>query len=219
MNILFQGDSITDAGRDRDRIHPQYLGNGYVSEIALRLKKSGLPHHVRNTAIGGDRICDIYSRWIEDTLNFDFDILSVLCGINDVGFQIRENKGVPTEKYKFIYDRMLYEVMEKNPKTQIVILEPFVFKRNLEDTNRYFGNDIFLNYDYWRSEVEEKAAAAREVAQKYHSIFVPLMDMFDRYTAGHRVEELTDDGIHPTLKGHKLIADEWLKACRNLIEG
>lgn len=39
MNILFQGDSITDAGRDRQ--HSQYMGNGYVSEIAIRLKAAG----------------------------------------------------------------------------------------------------------------------------------------------------------------------------------
>ena len=35
MKILFQGDSITDAGRDR--LMPQHLGNGYVSEIAMHL--------------------------------------------------------------------------------------------------------------------------------------------------------------------------------------
>ena len=37
MKILFQGDSITDAGRDKT--HSQCLGNGYVSEIAMRFEK------------------------------------------------------------------------------------------------------------------------------------------------------------------------------------
>lgn len=146
MNILFQGDSITDAGRDRT--HPQYMGNGYVSELAMRMENMGLPHKIINTAIGGNRICDIYARWTEDTLNHDFDVLSILCGINDVGFQIRENKGVSTEKYRFIYDRMLYEVKEKNPDARLVILEPFVFKINLENTNINNQNDIYLNYDF-----------------------------------------------------------------------
>lgn len=209
MKILFQGDSITDAGRDRSNL--QYLGNGYVSEIAMRFKMQGLLHYVVNTAIGGDRICDVYSRWEEDTLNHDFDILSILCGINDVGFGIRENKGIPTEKYKFIYDRMMYEVLEKKPNTKIVIMQPFVFKRNLENTNLYFGNDIYLNYDLWRNEVAEKAQAAKEIAEKYNAVFIPLAEKFDEVLKTRNVDELTDDGIHPTLAGHKIIADEWIK--------
>lgn len=215
MNILFQGDSITDAGRDRN--HAQYMGNGYASEIAMRMEKMGLPHKVTNTAIGGDRICDIYARWIEDTLNHDFDVLSILCGINDVGFQIRENKGVPTEKYRFIYDRMLYEAMEKNPDAKLVILEPFVFKINLENTSITMRNNIYLNYDLWNREVSEKAAAAKELAQKYNAVFVPLVKMFDDYIADNCVEDVTFDGIHPTLKGHKLIADAWLDACKEIL--
>ena len=49
MKILFQGDSITDAGRDRQ--HPQYMGNGYVSEIAIRLKMAGKKQNIENTVI------------------------------------------------------------------------------------------------------------------------------------------------------------------------
>lgn len=215
MNILFQGDSITDAGRDK--VNAQYMGNGYVSELAMRFEKMGLHHNVTNTAIGGNRICDIYGRWIEDTLNYDYDILSILCGINDVGFQIRENKGVPTNKYRFIYDRMLYEAIEKNPDVKLVILEPFVFKINLENTNIGNRNDIYLNYDLWKNEVAEKAEVSKELAQKYGAVYVPLVNMFDAYIKNNSVEELTADGIHPSLKGHKLIADAWLDACKNII--
>lgn len=217
MNILFQGDSLTDAGRDR--VHPQYMGNGYVSEIAIQLKKRGLNHNVTNTAVGGNRICDIYGRWIEDTLNHDFDILSIMCGINDVGFQIRENKGVSTEKYRFIYDRMLYEAKEKNNEAKFVILEPYVFKINLENININNQNDIYLNYDYWRKEVNEKAAVSKELAKKYNAVFVPLAQMFDEYTKNNDVSVLTQDAIHPTLQGHKMIAEVWLNACKDIING
>ena len=209
MKILFQGDSITDAGRNHSK--PQYLGNGYVSEIAMRLSKQGLSYDILNTANGGDRICDIYSRWEEDTLNHEFDILSILCGINDVGFGIRENKGISAEKYKFIYDRMLYEVTEKNKDAKLIIMEPFVFRKNLGDTNLYFRNDIYLNFDLWRNEVAERANAAKEIAEKYGAVFIPLAENFDEVLKTTSVDELTDDGIHPTVRGHKIIADEWIK--------
>lgn len=215
MNILFQGDSLTDAGRDR--VYPQYMGNGYVSEIAIRLKQQGFNHNITNTAVGGNRICDIYARWIEDTLNHNFDILSIMCGINDVGFQIRANRGVPTEKYRFIYDRMLYEAKEKNNDAKFVILEPYVFKINLENININNQNDIYLNYDYWRKEVDEKAAVSKELAEKYNAVFVPLAQMFDEYTKNNDVAVLTQDAIHPTLQGHKMIAEAWLNACKDII--
>lgn len=215
MKILFQGDSITDAGRSRAQV--KYAGAGYVSVLAMKFRELNLPHTVENTAVGGNRICDIYARWVEDTLNHEFDVLSILCGINDVGFQIRENKGIPTEKYRFIYDRMLYEVKDKNPNAKIVILEPYVFKCNLEDISVMNQNDIFLNYDLWRGMVEEKAAASKEMAAKYKGIFVPLSETFDKYTETGDVHKLTADGIHPTLAGHKIIAEEWMKACKDII--
>ncbi len=215
MKILFQGDSITDAGRDR-RFDFNY-GVGYVSEIAYRFERAGLKHEIKNTGIGGNRICDMYGRWIEDTLNIDFDMLSVLCGINDVGFQIRMNMGANAEKFKFVYDRMVYEVMEKNDNTKLVIMEPFVFNRDLENINLQDGNDIFLNYDYWRGQIEERAAISKEIAEKYNATFVPLIKVFDDYIAKNGVETLTNDNIHPTFTAHRIIAGEWLKACGNIV--
>ena len=43
MNILFQGDSVTDAGRGRDVTAPNTaLGQGYATMVAGRLRaKSG----------------------------------------------------------------------------------------------------------------------------------------------------------------------------------
>ncbi len=215
MKILFQGDSITDAGRSR--VMPRYLGKGYVSYIAYNLMQEGYRHEIRNTGFGGNRICDIYARWEEDTLNIDFDMLSFMCGINDIGFQIREGKGINPSKWKFIYDRMLYEVMEKNPAAKLILMEPFILKRDLEDVDMSNQNDIFLNYDLWRSQIDERGEIAKELADKYHAVFVPLGKVFDRKCQEVGVDKWTVDCIHPTPAGHKVIAEEWLKACKHLL--
>ena len=59
MNILFQGDSITDAGRSR--VIDCNLGNGYVGEISRRFKLEGLNHKILNRGVGGNRIIDAES--------------------------------------------------------------------------------------------------------------------------------------------------------------
>ena len=207
--FLFQGDSVTDAGRDRQC--PQSLGNGYVSIIAGEFLKMGQKHKILNNAISGNRIGDMYARWIEDTLNIDFDVLSILCGINDVGFQLRRSCGADSEKFRFIYDRMLYEVMEKREKTKLILLEPFIFKVNLEETDMRNRNDIYVQYDLWSGMIRERGAIVKELAAKYHAAFVPLMDRLTQESKKTGADILSADGIHPTLYGHRIIAEEWMK--------
>ena len=215
MKILFQGDSITDAGRDR--YHQQDLGNGYVSIIANKLINAGVEHELRNTAIAGNRVGDMYARWIEDTLNLEYDILSVLCGVNDIGFHLRRNCGADVEKFRFIYDRMLYEVKKKEENVQIVLMEPFIFKVNMENIDMRNKNDIYDQYDVWSGYVRERSAVVKELAAKYNAVFVPLMDRFEELILEKGAEYFSSDGIHPNLRGHKVIAEEWLKVCGHLL--
>lgn len=64
----------------------------------------------------------MYARGTEDTLNIDFDILSVMNGINDIGFQIRmrhtriaesaEACRVPAKKYDAVFVPLALEFDE-----------------------------------------------------------------------------------------------------------
>ena len=90
INILFQGDSITDAGRSRTVSVPNVgLGNGYPTMVAGMLSAKRNDLNFYNRGAGGNRISDIYGRWLEDAVNMEFDVISILTGINDVGFQLR----------------------------------------------------------------------------------------------------------------------------------
>lgn len=213
MNILFQGDSITDAGRSR--VIDSNLGNGYVGEISRRLRREGLNHNIKNRGIGGNRSIDIYARWIEDTLSIDYDILSILCGVNDVGYHLRAGIGVDNEKYEYIYDRMIYEALKKNPNAKIVLMTPFVFKVDLKDSNLSFSNDLFDDFDVWDKEVKEKAEIVRKLSAKYNTELVDLNKRFNEIT--ENFDQYSFDGIHPTIKGHKIIADEWLAVMKEFL--
>lgn len=106
--ILFQGDSITDADRDRANLKANTrLGMGYVTMLAGILGCK-YPHvDVLNRGIASNRVADTYARWLEDMRNVDFDMISILLGVNDVGFHLRRNKGSDAQRFEFIYDRML----------------------------------------------------------------------------------------------------------------
>ena len=211
MNILFQGDSVTDAGRTRDTLDPNFgLGSGYATMVAGHLSAQRDDLNFYNRGVGGNRIADIYGRWQEDTLNIDFDVLSVLCGINDVGYRLRLNRGSDKERFRFMFDRMLYEALEKNPDTKLILMEPFVIKVPFH-WERY-GTDIYDDYEIWAHHVRENGEVVKDLAAKYGAAFVPLFDAFLTEIEGKDPARYVVDGVHPTVIGHSLITRAWLKA-------
>lgn len=214
MKILFQGDSLTDSGRDKNTALANVnLGMGYVNLLAARIICDRPDTVVYNRGVGGNRICDMYARWIEDTLNIEFDILSVMNGINDVGFGIRMGQGADCEKYRFVYDRMLFEAAKRRPNAKLVIIEPFLVRKFMGED----GGDIYNDWDLWHTQIAERGKICRELAKKYGAVFVPLASEFDRLAEEYGADVWSMDCIHPTAAGHEVIARRWLECCRDIL--
>lgn len=210
MKILFQGDSVTDTGRLREGGDlNRRLGCGYPQLIGARLMCDNPDVQVENRSVAGNRISDLYGRWIEDTLNIDFDILSILCGVNDIGFALRMGMGADAEKFCFIYDRMIYEAKEARPDSTIVLCEPFLFLMEKEQAPK--NVDIIENWDVWSGHMGERRAIVKELAEKYNAVFVPFGQMFDKVCKISPAVRWSFDGIHVTSAGHELMARRWIE--------
>ena len=83
MRVVFQGDSITDAGRSRS--DDTQLGEGDPNMVAAALAALYPERSLRfyNRGISGNRVRDLKQRWTEDAIALKPDILSILIGIND----------------------------------------------------------------------------------------------------------------------------------------
>lgn len=210
LKILFQGDSLTDCGRDRSGKNPVALyGYGYVNLIASRLLCDLPDTVVYNRAYNGSRVGDMYSRWIEDALNVDCNIMSILCGVNDIGFGIRMNQGADAKKFRFIYELMINEALENNPELKLVLCEPFLFK--IEENTPELGLDIVENWDLWNGQLTERRQIVRDLAQKYNGIFVPFGEAFEKALCKAPPQHWSIDCIHATNAGHELMARTWLE--------
>lgn len=203
--ILFQGDSITDAGRSRE--DNANLGLGYPTLIkgALGFELPG-EYTFLNRGISGNRIVDLYARIKMDIINLKPDVLSILIGVNDVWHEIGMQNGVEAEKYYRIYSMLIEEIKEALPNIEIMILEPFVLKASATEAA----------WDVFDAEVRKRAMKAREIAEKYNLTFVPLQDKFDEVSASCPADYWLADGVHPTTMGHELIKREWIKMVPNL---
>lgn len=205
--ILFQGDSITDCGRNREM--DAYMGCGYATMVAGSIMADH-PGEYRclNRGISGNRIVDVYARIKQDLINLKPDYLSVLIGVNDVWHEYTRQNGVDAVKFEKIYCMLIEEIQEVLPNIKIMILEPFV----LQGTKTSDTADAPGRWAHFSAEVSLRAQAARRVAEKYGLVFVALQEIFDRAQQLEAAEGYwLVDGVHPSAAGHALIKREWLK--------
>ena len=205
--IVFQGDSITDAGRDRSSENNPGMGYPGFVRGKLGVDYPG-KYEVLNRGVSGDRVVDVYARIKRDIINLKPDILSILIGINDVWHEIMTGNGVDADKYYMVYDLLLTEVKAALPDIKLVILEPFV----LEASATCATEENPGRGEYFNAECRKRAEMAKKVAQKHSAVFIPLQDAFDEAAKLAPADWWLRDGVHPTSVGHELIARRWVKA-------
>jgi len=192
--ILFQGDSITDGNRGRSLDPNHILGHGYAFIIAAR-HGAAFPERKLdffNRGVSGNTVLNLETRWAKDTLALKPDLLSVMIGVNDNG------KGVALEVYENTYDKILTEARAQNPKLKLVLMEPFV---------RHPGKPV-------PESIVARQAIVAKLAQKHGAALVRLQKLFDDAAAKTADDYWVWDSVHPTYRGHQLMADEWERVVR-----
>jgi len=199
--VLFQGDSITDCGRNREATGVNTgLGNGYAMMIAADLLASrpGDGLQFLNRGISGNRIVDLYARIKSDAINLKPDVLSVLIGVNDTWHEFGSGNGVPVPKYERVYRDFLREVREALPSIRFILCEPFVLACGVVT-------------DAWIAEMNQRRAVVKKLAGEFEATFVPFQAAFDNAVKTAAPAYWAGDGVHPSPAGHMLMARTWLK--------
>lgn len=205
MRILFQGDSITDAGRLRDSDRVTGWGYALLTTAALTYERPG-EYECFNRGISGNRIVDLYARMKVDIVNLRPDVMSILIGVNDVWHELARQNGVCAEKFYKVYRMLLEEVRAELPDIKLMLLEPFTLPGT--STNEF--------YDAFRAEVALRADAVRRLAEEFGAVFVPLQAGFDELSQKTAPDVWLTDGVHPTPAGHEYIKSRWIAAFRTL---
>ena len=199
--VLFQGDSITDAGRDKKNQsanNSQGLGRGYPNLIggALLADYPEKKLTVLNRGISGHKVPDLAARWQKDTIDLKPDILSILIGVNDIWHKLAGRYDGTVQDYETGFRKLLKETQEKLPNVRIVICEPFVLRCGAVN-------------DTWFPEFDQRREVANQLAAELKLDRVPFQIMFDDATKVAPPEYWAGDGVHPTLAGHALMAKTW----------
>jgi acyl-CoA thioesterase I len=198
--ILFYGDSITDAGRNKTESSDLGRGYVYLTSALLQSRFPQLKLTCINRGIGGNKVKDLEDRLEPDALALKPTLVSIMIGINNSWHRYNKNPPQITsfEDFHATYERMLERLSrELNPR--FVIMEPFLLH-------------IPADRAVWREDLDPKIHAIRDLARKYRATYIPLDGIFNAKATTSSLEYWAPDGVHPSPAGHALIAEEWLKA-------
>lgn len=194
--LLFIGDSITDCSRTED---PDALGYGYVRLLAEHFAAHEPTARVINRGIGGNRVKDLVERFGPDCLEHDPEAVTIYIGVNDSWHYYLRGEHVTPGSFEEDYRFLLDQLSATRPAVPVLLVIPFVV--DVSDEAAQIHDDL-----------DEKVAIIRDLAREFQHPVVDLEKVLDRaWTVGHTPAGLAHDGVHPTIAGHRLIADEWLR--------
>ncbi len=202
--ILFQGDSITDAGRKRDVVKPNSdagLGRGYawLAAAQLLLDRPEAKLKILNRGNSGNKVYQLAERWQADCIDLKPDVLSILIGVNDFAHMLNGTFKTTPEKYESEYRALIKQTKAALPDVKLVICEPFALMAGK------VNDKWFPAYDAYR-------VASKRVAEESGAVFVAFQKMFDAASQLAPPALWAGDGIHPTPDGAAIMASRWLQA-------
>lgn len=188
--ILFQGDSITDAGREKVKELPNNAGSfgqGYAFLAASALLKTlpGKNLTIYNRGISGNKVYQLAERWQKDCLDLKPDVLSILIGVNDYWHKRNGQYNGTVEVYEKDYRKLLQATKDKLPNIKLVICEPFY----VLNTSAVDGT--------WSAPMKEYQEAAKQIAHDFNTLWVPFQQVFDEAVKHAPATYWTGDGVHP----------------------
>lgn len=206
--IVFFGDSITDAGKNRIEGEGPLLcnpyGNGYVSLVFGYLRSKYPQYHLRivNQGIGGNRTWDLLERYEQNVLNLKPNHLFIMIGVNDA-WRPLDFPDIPglittTKQYEQNLEKLITDSLKNN--INVTILSPFMID--------YDHSDPLLKV------LDEYILVCEKLASKYQLAYINMQVLFEKLLEDITVYEISSDRIHPNITGHMLIA----RAVIDLIE-
>lgn len=198
MRIVFFGDSITDCERNRN--DEKSLGNGYVKVLADKLRPiyPDMDIELINKGVSGNEVCDLLARVRSDVIDLNPDAVVIMIGINNVIHKFKYGKELNLKQFESDLTELLTRIKEAG--IVIIFLEPFLLPAPDKLRMRKLFNEELKIID--------------TVAPKLCDEFVAYDEMFNGLAESIPYTEYSADGVHPTHRGSRLIADTAIKAIR-----
>ncbi len=204
VRLIFQGDSITDAGRDRRNYHDMGKGYPFYASALLTETLSDVEFDFYNFGISGNRTDQLFDRLYDDAIAFDPDVISILIGINDVWHRHGSHKIATTDAQIATNYRAILERLKKETHAKIVMIAPYIL--DAEDKQ------------HMREDLKTVLPIIEGLAKEFADVYIPLNEHFDEALKTQpEPRYYSADGVHPNANGSAYIGRLYCEAVSPLI--
>ena len=160
-----------------------------------------------NCGISGNRVTNLLARWKKDCINLHPDVISILIGVNDVWHELSQQEGVDAESFEEAYRVLLRYTKRMLLETKLILLGAYLTHGTATDGTQRDG---------FYKELALRNSITHRLAAEFGAEFLDLQKIFNEACEMLSPEHWTQDGVHPTAGGHRLIANAWKKRCSQL---
>ncbi len=205
ITIVFQGDSITDAGRDKRNY--RNMGKGYPKYASEKLAADcpEIEFDFINFGISGNRTCQLFDRLYEDGLAFEPDVISILIGINDIWHRYGTHRIATTDQQIATNYRAILERIKRESNAKIMMLSPYLL--DCEDK------------EAMREDLLRVLPIVRDLAKEFADVYVDLDEEFAKALPVQPEPMFySGDGVHPNQNGAEFIGNLYAEALKPILK-
>jgi len=204
--VVFLGDSITqNAVINSDEF------KGFISLIGEEVDQNT---ELIGKGISGDKVSDLLTRYRDDVIKLNPDIVFIYIGVNDVWHKYDYGTGTDIDLYENGLRQIISDLKENRVK--VILCTPTVIGENKGEFTLINQFKDIETMEIMNNDLDEYSNVIRKLSLEFDTELLDLRKIFMQYISENNPENkskgiLTTDGVHLNIKGSKIIANEMIK--------
>ena len=204
--VVFLGDSIT-----QNAVINSEKFKGFISLLGENV---GQNTELIGKGIGGDKVSDLLTRYRDDVIKLNPDMVFIYIGINDVWHKYDYGTGTDIDLYENGLRQIITDLKENG--VEVILCTPTVIGENKGEFTLVNQFKDIETMEIMNNDLDDYSDIIRKLSREFDTKLLDLRKIFMQYISENNPENkskgvLTTDGVHLNNIGSKLIADEMIK--------
>jgi len=204
--VVFLGDSIT-----QNAVINSEDFKGFISLLEENVNQNT---ELVGKGIGGDKVSDLLTRYRDDVIKLNPDIVFIYIGINDVWHKYDYGTGTDIDLYENGLRQIITDIKENG--VEVILCTPTVIGENKGEFTLVNQFKDIETMEIMNNDLDDYSDVIRKLSKEFDTKLLDLRKIFMQYISENNPENkskgvLTKDGVHLNNLGSKLIADEMIR--------
>ena len=204
--VIFLGDSIT-----QNAVINSEDFKGFISLLEENVNQNT---ELIGKGIGGDKVSDLLTRYRDDVIKLNPDIVFIYIGINDVWHKYDYGTGTDIDLYENGLRQIINDLKENG--VEIILCTPTVIGENKGEFTLVNQFKDIETMEIMNNDLDDYSDVIRKLSKEFDTKLLDLRKIFMQFISENNPENkskgvLTTDGVHLNNLGSKLIANEMIR--------